>query len=285
MKSPLELVGAWLARYLARPREGGAKVATSKPELLASTLKKGDVLLVEGTSRFAGVVKYLTQSTWSHAALYVGNALAPSSGGNQGDVMVEADVNEGVRAVPLNKYAKLHTRICRPIGLRPEEIDVVVEYVIARLGHRYDLKNIIDLARYSVQTPPVPNRWRRQLLALGSGDPTKAICTSLIAEAFQSVQYPVLPDVEVEKSNDPACVECYEEILRIRDSRLFTPRDFDVSPYFRIIKPTIDQEFDPHRLKWEDKTEYYLPSQTSQPLSCVDDMELGIDGHVSTHHD
>ena len=273
MVSPLELVGGWLARYLSRPRHAGVQVATTKPDLLASTLKKGDVLLVEGTSRFGLVVKYLTQSTWSHAALYIGNALGQPFPGQEARVLVEADVNEGVRAIPLSKYSELHTRICRPVGLLADEIDTVVEYVLARLGHTYDLKNIIDLARYAVQTPPVPRRWRRQLLALGSGDPTKAICSSLIAEAFQSVHYPVLPDVETEKSNHPACVECHEEILRIRDSSLFTPRDFDVSPYFRIIKPTIDQEFDPHRLKWENKTEYHLNSQISQPSPYADDLE------------
>lgn len=284
MVSPLELVGGWLARYLARPREGGVTVATSKPELLASILRKGDVLLVEGTSRFAGVIKYLTQSTWSHSALYIGNALDPPTAGKTARVLVEADVNEGIHAVPLSLYTECQTRICRPVGLRPEEIDAVVEYVIVRLGHRYDIRNIIDLARYVVQTPPVPPRWKRQLLALGSGDPTKAICTSLIAEAFQSVHYPVLPVIEIEKSNDPACVECYQEILRIRHSSLYTPRDFDVSPYFRIIKPSIDQEFDPHRLKWEDHSENHLTSQIRKTSSFEDDLKPITNGHVSTHY-
>lgn len=275
MLSPLELVGGWLAKYLSRQRHAGVQVATTKPEILASTLKKGDVLLVEGTSRFGLVVKYLTQSTWSHAALYIGNALDTPSTSNEARVLVEADVNEGVRAIPLSRYTELHTRICRPVGLRPEEIDAVVAYVIARLGHTYDLKNIIDLARYVVQPPAVPRQWRRQLLALGSGDPTKAICSSLIAEAFQAVHYPVLPDVVLERSNDPACVKCYKETLRIRDSSLYTPRDFDVSPYFRIIKPAIDREFDPHRLTWEHNTEYHLTSQ-------ADDLKYVIDGRVST---
>ncbi len=29
------------------------------------------------------------------------------------------------------------------------------------------------------------------------------------------------------------------------------PRDFDVSPYFTIIKPTIEHGFDPYSLTWE----------------------------------
>lgn len=68
--------------------------------------------------------------------------------------------------------------------------------MVSRLGLAYDLKNIIDLARYLLPTPPVPSFMRRKMLALGSGDPTRAICTTLIAQAFQSVRYPILPRVE-----------------------------------------------------------------------------------------
>ncbi len=249
----LDAGGRGLARYLSQPRESGLRVATSHPRLLASTLRKGDVLLVEGTSRFSAAVKYLTQSTWSHAALFVGDTLGAPGVGDEGLVLVEADVSDGVRAVPLSRYAALHTRICRPVGLSREEIDAIVAYTVDRLGHRYDLKHVIDLIRYLIQAPPVPRRWRRRMLALGSGDPTRAICSSLIAQAFQSVRYPILPDVTLASSSDPGCIECYEEILHIRHHSLFVPRDFDVSPYFQIVKPAIDQGFDPHQVKWSDE--------------------------------
>jgi hypothetical protein len=65
-----------------------------------------------------------------------------------------------------------------------------------RLGHAYDLKNVFDLARYLLPVPPVPVFWRRRMLALGSGDPTRAICSTLIAQTFQSVRYPIPPQVE-----------------------------------------------------------------------------------------
>jgi hypothetical protein len=46
-----------------------------------------------------------------------------------------------------------------------------------------------------------------------------------------------------------------EEILHIRHHSLYTPRDFDLSPYFRIVKPTIEANFDYHALSWyEDGT-------------------------------
>lgn len=251
--SPLRWLGTQLATWLSAPRDGGQHVATSQPGLLAATLQKGDVLLVDGSSRFASAIRYLSQSTWSHAALYVGDALPPGGDGED-RWFVEADINDGVRAVPVSEYAMRHTRICRPVGLNKGEIDALIGYVLNRLGNQYDLRNVFDLARYLIRTPPIPVPLRRQMLALGSGDPTRAICSSLIAAAFASVRYPVLPDIELVRSKGADGEHNVREILHIRDSSLYTPRDFDVSPYFQIIKPTLAQGFDPHQLAWAAQT-------------------------------
>jgi hypothetical protein len=88
------------------------------------------------------------------------------------------------------------------------------------------------------------------MIAFGSGDPTRAICSTLIAQAFQSVHYPVLPAVEYRTAATEECPDCIDEIMHIRHHSLFAPRDFDVSPYFRIIKPTIEGGFDFRTLKW-----------------------------------
>jgi hypothetical protein len=245
---PLQWLGRRLAHYLSQPRDG-VHVSTSRPGQLGQTLRKGDVLLVEGTSRFATAIRAITQSNWSHAALYVGDALAGSTG-DPVPRFVEADVNEGVRSVPIDHYAHLHTRICRPVGLDEAEIDALIGYVIARIGNQYDLRNVVDLARYLLHPPPVPTRFRRHLLALGRGDPTRAICSSLIAAAFASIHYPVLPDIEIVRTKGEAGEEQAREILHIRDSSLYAPRDFDMSPYFRIVKPTLRHGFDPHALTW-----------------------------------
>ena len=82
------------------------------PARLAACLKPGEVLLVEGESRFSIGTKYLMQSTWSHAALYVGAAL----GDPLKRCVVEADVIEGIRAVGLDEFACLHVRVRRPVG-------------------------------------------------------------------------------------------------------------------------------------------------------------------------
>ena len=262
-----EKVGQKLASYLSRPRASLESVSTSRPGALAKTLKPGDVLLIDGNSTFSVAVKYMTQSSWSHAALYIGDALGSPEEGEEAKVLLDADVNVGVRAVPLSKYENFHTRICRPEGLSKKQIRQVINYAVARLGYQYDLKNIVDLARYLVPVPLVPTRWRRRLLTLGSGDPTRAICSSLIAQAFQSVRYPILPEVDLEEAKDYFGRRYYKEILRIRHHSLFAPRDFDVSPYFAIVKPTLDRGFNPSKLTWEnDDSDESSQEHDSGPL-------------------
>ncbi len=252
-----ETAGRKLARFLSKPVQQSNLITTVSQEQLNETLQPADVLLVEGNTRLSVPIKYLTQSTWSHAAIYIGNALpfSPHNSWQLPLTLIEADLEEGVRAVTLAHYAHMHTRICRPVGLSDEDRKQLVDYVIARLGHRYDLKNIFDLARYLFPIAPVPTRLRRRLLALGSGDPTRAICSTLIAQAFQSVQYPILPEVKREWSNDPLRADYYAEVYRIRHHSLYTPRDFDISPFFDIIKPTIERGFDYHTVTWRDAPE------------------------------
>ena len=91
------------------------------------------------------------------------------------------------------------------------------------------------------------------MIALGSGDPTRAICSTLIAQAFESVRYPILPIIERVPSGDPLHPDCIEEILHVRSYTLYVPRDFDVSPYFAIVKPTLASGFDFRRLAWDDR--------------------------------
>ncbi|GIL06703.1 MAG: hypothetical protein BroJett031_32230 [Betaproteobacteria bacterium] len=252
-------IGAKLADYLTRP-VGRPSATTSDAHALAAALQPGDVLLVEGNTRISVAIKYLTQSTWSHATLYVGRRpeLAPIDG--EPAELIEADLKHGVRAVPLSTYATLHTRICRPVGLTDEDRERVIRFAIGRIGHRYDLRNVIDLARYLLRTPPVPAQYRRRLLAFGSGDPTRAICSTLIAQAYQSVRYPILPEVTREKLADPHCSHCYREYLHIRHHSLYAPRDFDISPYFRIVKPTLERGFDYRRVLWADRIEEATPA-------------------------
>jgi hypothetical protein len=246
-------LGRRLGRYLNQPSHACSTAAPTDPIRLMACVRPGDVLLVEGNTRVSVAIKYLTQSTWSHAALFVGNATEQRDEAGQPCCFVEADIVHGVRAIGVSSFKGLHCRVCRPVGLSATEIDQVIRFVVDRLGHQYDLQNVVDLARYLFPTPPVPVRWRRRMLAMGSGDPTRAICSTLIAQAFQSVRYPILPIIDTVPKNDPACPGCVAEILRIRHHSLFVPRDFDVSPYFEIVKPTLLAGFDHRALEWEDR--------------------------------
>lgn len=250
---------------LNRETVGYRPFTPSDKDTLLRTLRPGDILLVEGNQKVSAGIKYLTQSTWSHAALYVGDALEDrpceelycdpeAEDANSADRrhrLVEMLLRPGCISVPLSKYENFNTRICRPVNITPDDRDAVVEFAIARLGLKYDLRNIFDLARYLIPRPPVPTRFRRKMLAFGSGDPTKAICSTLLAQAFQSIQYPILPNV-VDTGTAASAASLYSRdmILHIRHHSLFTPRDFDVSPFFDIVKPTIESGFDYKRINW-----------------------------------
>jgi hypothetical protein len=243
----LDTIGQLIAGYLQKEVPGYEPFTPSDPEHLRGVIQPGDVMLVEGNNRISGIIKYLTQSTWSHAALYVGEIDGAAEPDGEPHVLIEANIGEGVTSAPLSKYYPYHTRLCRPVGLSFEDRTTVCRYAINRIGFGYDTKNIVDLMRYLIPLP-IPQRWRRRMIAFGSGDPTKIICSALIAQAFDAVRYPILP-----KITRAASRKARREILHIRDSSLYMPRDFDISPYFEVVKPTIVHGFDYTALHWADK--------------------------------
>ena len=219
----------------------------------ARRCSKCDVLLVDGEQRVSEVIKYLTQSTWSHAALYVGDELwrrYPERraeldlrfGIDAEHLMVEALMEDGVIASPLAKYEELNLRVCRPRGLRPEDAGASstrcwprsapattcatprsgalllpgvadpapLAPARARVRRRpHDRGHLLDAdrARVPERRLPDPARrhpWRRSAGAppLARLAPAQALPASLPSSAF----------------------------------RLITPRDFDLSPYFEIVK-------------------------------------------------
>lgn len=257
--------------YLEKSSTNYQPFSAPRPGLLLRCLQPGDVLLIEGNTRLSGIIKYLTQSTWSHAALYVGRqkfvdtektgpGKTSKIGGEAVDedasvprpALLEALADRGVILSSLSKYDRFNTRICRPVGLSEADRQKVVDYALKNLGKQYDSNHIVDLLRYLFPYPPVPMSWRRRMLAIGSGDPTRAICSTLIAEAFYSVSYPILPAPLFNDAADDTSMRTTRyvdrEILHIKKSGLYTPRDFDVSPYFDVIKPILQAHFDYHRL-------------------------------------
>jgi len=247
----MDRLSGWFADFLSRPIRDFDPPASYTAAQMHSALQPGDVLLVEGNLRISSLIKYITQSTWSHAALYVGPQ--PGAQGDDPPVLVEAELSQGVVLSPLSKYVGFHTRICRAIGLRAEDRERIVAHALDRHGHHNDLKHVIDLARHQLARRTLSIRVQRGLRRLGSGEPTRVICSTLIAQAFQSVRYPILPTRRVApcaenwpEPND----DCFQEAWEARHFSLFAPRDFDVSPYFTIVKPLPVEDFDYTQLRW-----------------------------------
>src|SRR6195256_4056239 len=250
-------VGRLIARLQA-PATRRAPLIADDLTGLSDILRPGDVLLVEGKGHISGCIKYLTQSNWSHSALYVGPIL---EAGTEGDphVFIEANIDEGVVSAPLSKYLHSQTRICRPVGLCEADCEKVCRYARERIGLGYDFKNVVDLMRYLFPWP-VTHRRRRRTIALGSGDASRIICSSLIAQAFDAVRYPILPKItRVESQTAP------REIAEIRHSSLYAPRDFDISPYFMVVKPTLARGFNYKDMHWADLPQVHTAKVTLAP--------------------
>ncbi|MEK4031843.1 YiiX/YebB-like N1pC/P60 family cysteine hydrolase [Methylocystis sp. IM2] len=257
LKPLFHKIGVALSNYLMQ--EVGSAPLTTPTDMaeLKRCVKPGDVILIEGSTRVSGPIKYLTQSSWSHAALFVGPVKDNQEASGEPHVLVEADLIAGVRSSPLSKCAEASTRICRPFNLRDEDLVALIAFAIDRIGCHYDLHNLFDLLRYLMPTPPIPSRLRRRFISIGAASPSQALCSTLLAQAFQAINYPILPTVEFiddEKASSRAHRRVVHEILHIRNSALYVPRDFDISPYFEIIKPTIEKGFDYKHLTWQQGT-------------------------------
>jgi hypothetical protein len=198
-----------------------------------------DVLLIEGRKRISRIIKLITQTSWSHSALYIGRLMDIEDramqkkvsefyqGEPQEQLVIESLLGKGTIISPLAKYAKEHIRICRPEEISHNDAQKVIRYCIKHLGVQYDFRQIFDLARLLLPWPLLPRKWHSSLFNYKPGSHIKESCSSLLAEAFQLVHFPIMPIIQQEGKN-----------LKIlpRNPRLFTPRDFDYSPFFKIVK-------------------------------------------------
>ena len=262
---------------LTKPLGRYERRTTNDLASLRRHIKKGDVILVEGDQRVSEVIKYLTQSSWSHSAMYIGDelwqrnpadrdALLAKFGEEAQHLMVEATVEEGVVASPLSKYIDFNIRVCRPYNLRRDDLHIVFDEVLSQIGYRYDIRHLVDLMRYFLPVSLVPRALRRNALEFGSGLPTQVICSTLIARAFERVRYPIVPQVtrhDEEETPPRGLVDWVRRrplppygLFHMPPITLTTPRDFDISPYFEVIKFNIiaDMQFDYRRIRWAEES-------------------------------
>ncbi len=257
-------------------------------ERISYELKPCDILLVEGRSRVSDVIRWVTNSPWTHAALYLGRIhdiedpelsriVKDHYRGDPGDrLVIESLIGHGTIVRNLRVYKSEHLRICRPSRLSLKDSRQVIRYAISRLGFDYDVRQIFDLLRFLFPWFILPRKWRSTLFESNAGMSTKTVCSTMIAEAFAFVQFPILPLI---KQSDNDGVQLFR-----RNPKLCTPSDFDYSPYFEIIKyPFVDfrHDSDYHLLPWngsselsEEETRLYIDPDNSLDAKAVNESIL-----------
>lgn len=241
-------------------------------------LRPGDVVLVEGRSNVAEIIKTITQSMWTHSFLFLGRLhdiddpylrdriqkyrhCSPDE-----QLIVEAILGQGIIISSIENYSGEHLRICRPRGITRADSQAVTKYAIKQLGTDYNVRQIMDLARFMFPYWFLPKRWRSTLFEHKAGRPTKTVCSTMMAEAFAKVRFPVFPVLHQDKSGKL-------KMLR-SNSKLITPKDFDHSPYFDVIKyPVLDfDELGVYRkLPW-DQTSVHINNQGDSFFSDPDEL-------------
>jgi len=212
------LIGG-LVLYIAQPIRNHGLATIVDPQALAAILDRGDVLLTEGNTRVAALVKRVTRSTWSHVSMYVG----PLEEGPDPRCIVEADIAAGVRSIRLSELNAVHVRVLRPTGLNDMRRRQLADWVVSRIGSGYDLAHAWALGR-SLLRLPASTRARSSPDRIPDGA-KRFICCSLLAHAFALVEYPILP-LQTRVSR-PTVVD---------DGNL-TPADFEVASALEVVYP------------------------------------------------
>lgn len=255
-----------LVRFLTQELKSYQRRIPNNLDNLKKHVRDGDVVLVEGKTRIAQIIKYVTQSSWSHSGIYIGDRVVGGDhplrdrflelhGDEARHLVLEADLASGVSAAPLSKYTEYNIRICRPYCLADADRDRVLEEVIAHLGDRYDRRQLFDLGRYLTPFRLLPARWRRQAFFSGESESRSVICSGLIAQAFRKVGYPILPVLPASmREEQEEGLYPWGKRMRSVSPRLVLPRDFDLSPYFRIVKFNSVEEgpIDYRAIEWVD---------------------------------
>lgn len=223
-------------------------------------VKTGDVLLIQGRSRVSNVISVLTKSIWTHSVLYIGeiNRIQDPElkalltvhypGPDNVKLIIESLLDKGVILAPLSVYQHDHIRICRPSGLLEKNAEQLIINAAKFLGKKYNIQQIFDLAKLLLPWNIFPPSWRTRLFYYHPGDASNLICSTLIVKAFHSIKYPILPIIHKHGIKGHEFVQ--------RNPQLFTPCDFDYSPFFDIIKyPIIEFSDDiPYtQIKWNEE--------------------------------
>jgi len=193
------LLARAVARYLAEPVS--RRAVSGDVLALSPLLRPGDVLLTEGNSRAAALVRRVTRSAWAHVAIYVG----PLEAGDNPRCIVEANISAGVRAVALSEFKGQQARIVRPLGLNETDRQRLADWLVGHLGDPYDLAHAWALGRRLLNLP-APH-------TIGQ-DAKRFICSSLLVQAFLVVGHPIATS----------------------QARYVVPRDFETAAGLQVVQ-------------------------------------------------
>jgi len=227
---------AWL---IAIPEANQNLSAINNQDKLLASLQPADVLLFEGRTRVGEIIKLITLSPWIHSALYVGRL---------------SEIKDPVTKTRVRKFYNGDPNqqlVIEPTYIKPADKKKVICFAAEHLGLAYDIRQLLDLARFFFPYGILPRHWRSSLFQHNAGKPTHVVCSGMIARCFQSVSYPILPVVVTD--------DMEQKKIYKRHFRLFVPADFDYSPYFEIVKyPELDlsEANSASYLPWEEADEH-----------------------------
>ncbi len=255
----------WLTKT-GEPKDHGL----SDFEKMRFELKPCDVLLVQGRGRVDKVIQSISQSIWSHAALYIGRPMDIEDqdlktiiqhfyqGPNDTPLLAESKLGEGITIKPLLSYEHEHIRVCRPKSLNEKQIQQITRFAVNRLGSHRGGSNLFDLLRFFFPWGLLPFRWRRAVFRHWAGRNTRNVTAAFVAECFGFIQFPLYPLVKTSSEQGV-------QLLR-RHPKLCLPYEIDLSPSFEVVKyPFIDfQVYENERLiPWKGSGAYSGMEQES----------------------
>ena len=199
-----------LVVYLTQPVRQANRSRGVDTQFVARNLRPGDVLLTSGNTRAARLVRGITGSPWAHVCLYVG----PLAQGEDPPCIIEADLAAGVRAIRCSELVGQRVQVLRPTQLPDADRARLADWVISRIGDRYDLGSACRLAARLLHLPRIGRIPSASDVAEGA---RRFICSSLLAQAFLSVGHPIMPT------------------QLTSDCRHVTPRDFAKASGFEVV--------------------------------------------------
>ncbi|MDQ7001583.1 MAG: YiiX/YebB-like N1pC/P60 family cysteine hydrolase, partial [Ghiorsea sp.] len=174
-------VQTWVTNWLLHEEK-----RTSPPlqdfHKMCEALQPADVLLFKGRARISRVISVVTQSRWTHAALYIGRCSdypkdsailslirQHFDGDADAQLVLESLLGQGTVITPLSMYENDSIRLCRPRGLLQKDEIKVVQHAVKQVGREYDIRQLFDLARFMYPYWVLPRRWKSSLFTYKAG--------------------------------------------------------------------------------------------------------------------